>query len=55
VHPVLAVAALGVGHALLSRAKGTQTAVDAHRTAGRGLPLLRVLASIGVTSAPALL
>ncbi|MFO7779926.1 MAG: hypothetical protein R6V28_16370, partial [Nitriliruptoraceae bacterium] len=31
VHPVLAVAALGVGHALLSRAKGTQMAVDAHR------------------------
>jgi hypothetical protein len=57
VHPVLAVAALGVGHALLSRAKGTQMAVDAHRTAGRGLllALLLVLASIGVASAPAFL
>jgi hypothetical protein len=57
VHPVLAVAALCVGHALLSRAKGTQMAVDAHRTAGRGLllALLLVLASSGVTSAPALL
>ncbi|MFO7961679.1 MAG: hypothetical protein R6U94_12095 [Nitriliruptoraceae bacterium] len=54
VHPVLAVAALGVGHALLSRAKGTQMAVDAHRTAGRGLvfALLLVFASIGVASAP---
>lgn len=57
VHPVLAFAALGVGHALLSRARSTQMAVDAHRTAGRGLvfALLLVLAAIGVASAPAFL
>lgn len=57
VHPVLALAALGVGHALLSRAKGTQMAVDAHRMAGRGLllALLLILVSIGVASAPAFL
>ena len=57
VHPVLAVAALGVGHALLSRARKTQMAVDAHRTAGRGLvlALLLIFAAIGVASAPAFL
>lgn len=53
-HPVLALVALGIGHALLARAKRTQMAVDAHRTAGRGLigALLFVLLSIGVASAP---
>jgi hypothetical protein len=53
-HPVLALAALGVGHALLARAKRTQMAVEAHRTAGRGLllALLLILVSIGVASAP---
>jgi len=57
VHPVLAFAALGVGHALLSRARNTQMAVDAHRTAGRGLvfALVLVFAAIGVASAPAFL
>lgn len=53
-HPILALAALGVGHALLARAKRTQMAVEAHRTAGRGLlaALLLILISIGVASAP---
>lgn len=37
VHPVLALAALGVGHALVGRARRHQQVVDAHRTAGRGL------------------
>jgi hypothetical protein len=57
VHPVLAFAALGVGHALLARARRTQMAVDAHRTAGRGLmfALVLIFASIGVASAPAFL
>ena len=56
-HPALALAALGVGHALLARAKGTQMAVDAHRAAGRGLvfALVLITASIGVASAPAFL
>lgn len=53
-HPALALAALGVGHALLARAKRTQMAVEAHRTAGRGLigALVFILAAIGVASAP---
>jgi hypothetical protein len=56
-HPALALIALGVGHALLGRARKTQMAVDAHRTAGRGLvlALLFILAAIGVASAPAFL
>lgn len=53
VHPVLALLALAVGHALLGRARRHQMAVDAHRTAGRGLmfALLLVLAAIGVATA----
>lgn len=53
VHPALAIAALGVGQVLLGRARRTQMAADAHRTAGRGLllTLLLVLAAIGVASA----
>jgi hypothetical protein len=53
VHPVLAIAALGVGQALLGRARKTQMAVDAHRTAGRGLvlSLVLILAAIGTASA----
>jgi hypothetical protein len=53
IHPVLALLALGVGHALLGRARSQQMAVDAHRTAGRGLllALVLVLAAIGVASA----
>lgn len=55
VHPVLAVAALGAGQALLGRARKTQMAVEAHRTAGRGLiiSLVLILAAIGVASVPA--
>jgi len=54
VHPVLAILAIGVGQALLGRARKTQMAVDAHRLAGRGLVLsfLLVLAAIGVASWP---
>ncbi|MFP4148110.1 MAG: hypothetical protein ACLFUG_01230 [Nitriliruptoraceae bacterium] len=53
-HPALALAALGIGHGLVGRAKRTQLAVEAHRSAGRGLlgALLFVLLSIGVASAP---
>lgn len=54
IHPTLAVLALIVGHALVGRAKKTQMAVDAHRTAGRGLvlALILTLAAVGVASAP---
>jgi hypothetical protein len=53
VHPLLGVAALGVGQALLGRARKTQMAADAHRIAGRGLLLsfVLVLAAIGTASA----
>jgi hypothetical protein len=34
VHPVLGIAALGAGQALLARARRTQMAADAHRLAG---------------------
>ncbi len=53
-HPLIAVAALGVGHAALRRAKNHQMAVDANRTAARGLvsALLLVFVAIGVASAP---
>jgi hypothetical protein len=54
VHPLLAIAALGVGQALLGRARKTRMAVDAHRLAGRGLVLsfVLILAAIGVASVP---
>lgn len=53
VHPVLGIAALGVGQALLGRARRTQMAVDAHRLAGRALilTLVLILGAIGVASA----
>jgi heme A synthase len=53
VHPLLAIAALGAGHALLGKAKKQRMAVEAHRTAGRGLVIafVLVLAAIGVASA----
>jgi hypothetical protein len=52
VHPVLGIAALGVGQALLARARRTQMAVDAHRLAGRALilTLVLILGAIGVVS-----
>jgi hypothetical protein len=52
VHPVLGVAALGVGQALLARARRTQMAADAHRLAGRALllTLVLILGAIGVAS-----
>lgn len=52
VHPVLGILALGVGQALLGRARRTQMAALAHRLAGRGLliTLLLVVLAIGVAS-----
>jgi hypothetical protein len=52
VHPVAAILGLGVGQALLGRARRTQMAADAHRLAGRGLimTLLLVFIAIGVAS-----
>lgn len=54
VHPLLALAALGVGHASLGRARRVRMAVDAHRAVGRGLltAFILVLAAIGVASFP---
>ena len=56
-HPGLALLALIVGHAMLGRARRLQMAVDAHRTAGRGLlfALVLIVAAIGVATAPAFL
>jgi hypothetical protein len=51
VHPVLALAALGAGHALIGRAGRHQQVVDAHRTAGRGLVAAFVLAVAAVVVA----
>ncbi|MEX2328974.1 MAG: hypothetical protein WD575_04515, partial [Nitriliruptoraceae bacterium] len=53
-HPLIAIIALGVGHASLKRAKGHQMAVEANRTAARGLviALLLVFVAIGIASAP---
>lgn len=53
VHPALGVLALGIGQAMLGRARRTQMAVDAHRLAGRGLlvTLVLILGAIGVASA----
>jgi hypothetical protein len=52
VHPVLGIAALGAGQALLGRARRTQMAADAHRLAGRALllTLVLILGAIGVAS-----
>lgn len=57
IHPALALVALAVGHALLGRARRSQMAADAHRTAARGLVIASVLVllAIGVASAPAFL
>jgi heme A synthase len=55
VHPILALLGLAAGHAFLRRARGHQMAVDAHRTAGRGLVtafVLILLAIIVVTVPP---
>ncbi len=51
VHPVLALVALGVGHALVGRAGKQQQVVDAHRTAGRGLVAALVLTVAAVVVA----
>lgn len=48
VHPLLGLAALGVGHALIGKAKKHQQVVDAHRTAGRGLLIALVLVAAGI-------
>lgn len=54
VHPTLALLGLIVAHAFLRRARGHQMAVDAHRTAGRGLvtALVLVAAAIVIVSVP---
>ena len=51
IHPVLGLAALAVGHALVGRAAKHQQVVDAHRTAGRGLVIALVLVVIGIVVA----
>lgn len=51
VHPLLALLALGAGHALVSRARKHQQVVEAHRTAGRGLLAALVLALAAVVVA----
>lgn len=48
VHPVLGLAALGIGHALVSRARKQQQVIDAHRTAGRGLVIALGLVVVGI-------
>lgn len=48
VHPVLMLAALGLAHAGLSRARGEQMAADAHRTVGRALAVAAALMLVGV-------
>ena len=57
VHPVLAIVAVGVGHALVGRARKQQPAAEAYRSAGLGLvlALVFVVLAIGVASAPAFL
>jgi len=52
VHPGVAVLALGIGQALLGKARKTQMAAEAHRLAGRGLLLclLMIVIAIGVAS-----
>lgn len=50
VHPVLALLALGVGHALVGRAGRHRQVVDAHRTAGRGLLIALVLVLAGIAT-----
>jgi hypothetical protein len=53
VHPLLALAALGVGHAGIGRARREPMAADAYRTVGRALIVVLVLvtAAIGVSTA----
>lgn len=51
VHPSLALLALVVGHLSLRRARGHRMAVDAHRTAGRGLVIALVLVAAAIVVA----
>jgi heme A synthase len=51
VHPLLALGALGAGHALVGRARKQQMAVEAHRTAGRGLVIAFALVLAAVVVA----
>jgi heme A synthase len=48
VHPLVALAALGAGHALIGRARKQQMAVEAHRTAGRGLVIAFALVLVAI-------
>ena len=56
-HPVLALVAVGVGHALIGRAGRRPTPAAAYRATGIGLALalVFVVLAIGVASAPAFL
>lgn len=53
VHPVLNLAAVGIAHAGLGRARREQMALDANRTVGRALAvaMLLLLVGIGLVSA----
>jgi hypothetical protein len=48
VHPLVALGALGAGHALIGRARKQQMAVEAHRTAGRGLVIAFGLVMVAI-------
>lgn len=53
VHPALMVAALGVGHAGLGRARREQMVQDAHRKVGRAMVLVVLLVGAGIGVATA--
>ncbi|MBW3618852.1 MAG: hypothetical protein KY461_01290 [Actinobacteria bacterium] len=48
VHPLVNVAAVGLAHAGLGRARREQMALDAHRTVGRALAVAMVLLLVGI-------
>lgn len=47
-HPAIMLAALGVGHAGIARARREQMADSAHRTAGQALLLVALVIAIGI-------
>lgn len=53
VHPIVMLAALGVGHAGLGKARKEQMAADAYRTVGRMFAISAVLLTIGIGVASA--
>lgn len=48
VHPLLNLAALGLAHVGLARARREQMAADAHRTVGRAFAIAMVLLLVGI-------